>query len=66
MGETGQRVSPASDWMFDGEPGHLLLLGLLDQESAGLLGVQEERDEVGQGGHQDPSQSGMVSRDLLD
>ena len=50
--------------MFDGEPGHLGL-GLLHQESAGLLGVQEERDEVGQGGHQDPSQSRMVSRDLL-
>ena len=58
-------MSPASERLFDREPGHLLL-GRFYQECAGLLGVQEERDEVGQGGDQDPSQLGMVCRHLLD
>ena len=40
VGETGERVSPASSWMFDGEPGNLVVLGLFDQESAGLLAVR--------------------------
>ena len=39
VGKTRQRMSPSSDWMFDGESHHLVL-GRFDQESAGLLGVQ--------------------------
>ena len=65
VGETSQRMSPASKWMFEGEPRHLVMV-LLDQEPIGLLGIQQERDDVCQGRDQDPSQSGVAGRDLLD
>ena len=58
-------MSSASTWMFDGKPRHLLLVLFL-QDPTRMLGVQQERDEFGQGGDQDPSQPGVVNRDLLD
>ena len=58
-------MSPASKRMFEGEPRHLVMV-LLSQDPIGLLSIQEEGDDVGQGRDQDPSHSGVAGRDMLD